>query len=77
VHYTAVSTAYPGGAAFDSAASPPTSWTPSASSDLAFKTYVTRPMTSKSQCKKNGWRNYPLFKNQGQCVSFVERQRQS
>ncbi len=27
--------------------------------------------TSKSQCKKRGWRNYPQFKNQGDCVSFV------
>jgi hypothetical protein len=27
--------------------------------------------TSKDQCKKGGWRNYPGFKNQGDCVSFV------
>ncbi len=28
--------------------------------------------TSVEQCKKNGWRNYgDLFKNQGDCVSFV------
>ena len=27
--------------------------------------------TSKDQCKKGGWRNYPQFKNQGQCVKFV------
>ncbi len=27
--------------------------------------------TSKDQCKKGGWRNYPQFKNQGDCVSFV------
>lgn len=27
--------------------------------------------TSKDQCKKGGWRRYPGFKNQGQCVSFV------
>ena len=27
--------------------------------------------TSKDQCKNGGWRNYPGFKNQGQCVSFV------
>lgn len=25
------------------------------------------------QCKKGGWQNYPGFKNQGQCVAFVER----
>ena len=23
------------------------------------------------ECKKGGWRNFPQFKNQGQCVSFV------
>ncbi len=28
--------------------------------------------TSKEQCKRGGWRNYPQFKNQGQCVSFVQ-----
>jgi hypothetical protein len=28
--------------------------------------------TSKDQCKDGGWRNYPRFKNQGDCVSFVE-----
>ncbi len=27
--------------------------------------------TSKDQCKNNGWRNFPGFKNQGDCVSFV------
>jgi hypothetical protein len=25
----------------------------------------------KDQCKDGGWRNYPSFKNQGDCVSFV------
>jgi hypothetical protein len=30
--------------------------------------------TSKDQCKNNGWKAFPQFKNQGQCVSFVERQ---
>ena len=30
--------------------------------------------TSKDQCKNGGWRNYgTTFKNQGQCVAFVER----
>jgi hypothetical protein len=32
--------------------------------------YTVLP-TSKSQCKHGGWRNYPQFKNQGQCVAFV------
>jgi hypothetical protein len=27
--------------------------------------------TTKDQCTNGGWRNYPGFKNQGQCVSFV------
>ncbi len=29
---------------------------------------------SKAQCKRGGWRNYPQFKNQGQCVAFVVTQ---
>jgi hypothetical protein len=28
--------------------------------------------TSENQCKRDGWKNFPQFKNQGQCVSFVE-----
>lgn len=27
--------------------------------------------TSKSQCKKGGWKTYGVFKNQGDCVSYV------
>jgi 6-phosphogluconolactonase len=27
--------------------------------------------TSKEQCRHGGWRAFPQFKNQGQCVSFV------
>jgi hypothetical protein len=27
--------------------------------------------TSKDQCKDGGWLNFPQFKNQGNCVSFV------
>jgi hypothetical protein len=33
---------------------------------------VTVAPTAKSQCDNGGWRNYPQFKNQGDCVSFVE-----
>jgi uncharacterized membrane protein len=31
------------------------------------------PPTSKSQCKKGGWRSFnnPRFKNQGQCIAYV------
>jgi uncharacterized membrane protein len=34
---------------------------------------TTGPPTSKSQCKNGGWRNFtnPSFKNQGQCVAYV------
>jgi hypothetical protein len=28
--------------------------------------------TSKEQCRDGGWRNFPQFKNHGDCVSFVE-----
>jgi pimeloyl-ACP methyl ester carboxylesterase len=28
--------------------------------------------SSKDECKKNGWKVFEKFKNQGQCVSFVE-----
>ena len=35
------------------------------------------PPTNKNQCKKDGWKTFtnPNFKNQGQCVSFVEKQK--
>ncbi len=33
-------------------------------------TCAPRP-TSKQQCKDGGWRRYGVFKNQGDCVSFV------
>jgi hypothetical protein len=32
--------------------------------------YLAVP-TSKEQCKDRGWRNFSQFKNQGDCVSFV------
>ena len=28
--------------------------------------------TSKDQCKNGGWRNYPQFKNQGECIESVQ-----
>jgi hypothetical protein len=44
--------------------------------DYAFKTYVQQLPTSKEQCKKGGWKNFgTTFKNQGQCVSFVEAEK--
>ena len=27
--------------------------------------------TTKAQCKHGGWKNFPQFKNQGRCVSYV------
>jgi hypothetical protein len=35
-------------------------------------TDATAP-TSKEQCERRGWRSFPGFKNQGQCVAFVQR----
>ena len=37
------------------------------------------PPTAKDQCKNGGWKTFtsPSFKNQGQCVSFVEHQMHS
>jgi hypothetical protein len=32
---------------------------------------------SKDQCKNGGWRDFPQFKNQGDCVAFVEHHRQT
>jgi hypothetical protein len=29
------------------------------------------------ECKNGGWQNYPQFKNQGQCVSYVQNQKKS
>ncbi len=41
-----------------------------------YQIFVTplRTPTSKDQCKNGRWRNYPQFKNQGQCVAFVVKQ---
>jgi hypothetical protein len=40
--------------------------------DLAFKASFSGPVpATKDQCKNGGWRNFPGFKNQGDCVSFV------
>jgi YVTN family beta-propeller protein len=36
-------------------------------------TPLPRVPTSKDQCKNGGWRNFPQFHNQGQCVAFIER----
>jgi hypothetical protein len=61
---TGISTCAPLGTAVDF---------PVISGDLVVVDAPTAP-TSKDQCKNGGWRNYPGFKNQGDCVSFVARQ---
>jgi hypothetical protein len=43
---------------------------PASSGDLIVHDAQPFP-TSKEQCKNGGWRNFPRFKNQGDCVSFV------
>jgi hypothetical protein len=44
-----------------------------------FTSSLTAPVlitpTSKDQCKNNGWKNFPQFKNQGECVSSVVSKR--
>lgn len=40
-------------------------------SDRTFIIQFVRTPTSKQQCKKGGWRTFPQFRNQGDCVSFV------
>jgi hypothetical protein len=68
---------YPAGSGFtDRSAGRLMTWTPLSvlgSTDFAFKTYVSPRPTSKKECKKGGWRRFtnPSFKNQGQCVKFV------
>jgi hypothetical protein len=40
--------------------------------DSHFKTYLSPPLpSSKEQCKNGGWKTFGVFKNQGDCVSFV------
>ena len=69
---------YPAGAGFTSRDAGVT-WTPLSihgSTDFAFKTYVTPPRFTKEQCKKGGWRRFadPAFRNQGQCIKYVNHQ---
>jgi hypothetical protein len=41
------------------------------SGDLVVRDAGAPAPTSKGQCKNGGWRNFPGFRNQGNCVSFV------
>lgn len=36
---------------------------------------LPRVPTGKEQCARGGWRTFARFKNQGQCVAFVERRK--
>jgi hypothetical protein len=46
--------------------------TQSRPNDTATKTFILPDLpTDKDQCKKGGWQNFGVFKNQGDCVSFV------
>jgi hypothetical protein len=40
---------------------------------IALDNIVVNALPTKDQCKNDGWKNFPQFKNQGQCVGFVER----
>jgi hypothetical protein len=46
--------------------------------DAAFQSDLESPVqqlpTTRAQCKNGGWRDYGLFKSQGDCVSFVRHQ---
>ncbi len=46
-------------------------------SEASNGTFIVAPApalpTSQDQCKAGGWQSFPGFKNQGQCVSFVQR----
>jgi hypothetical protein len=55
-------------------ANPSTTLSPISSGDITVHDAVPLP-TTKGQCKNGGWRNFPDFKNQVQCVAFVERGR--
>lgn len=66
---------YPAGAGYNSQNSGAT-WTllnAFGTTDFPFKTFVATGPASKQQCKKGGWRTFtnPSFKNQGQCVAYV------
>lgn len=50
-------------------------FTVTASSTVATSTPPVAPPVKASQCKRMGWKTFtnPSFKNQGKCVSFVEK----
>lgn len=46
---------------------------PIESGDLVVHDAVPLVPTTKEECKDGGWRDFPQFKNQGDCVSFVNQ----
>jgi hypothetical protein len=58
--------------------SPPLFFTPPLITEGDITVHDSPPFpTSKDQCKNGGWRNFgTAFKNEGQCVAFVQRHRQ-
>lgn len=55
----------------------PTATATGTATPTATATATPLTLTSKEQCKKDGWKafNNPAFKNQGACVSFIEAHR--
>jgi hypothetical protein len=49
---------------------------PILSGDLAVTDAQPFP-TSKDECLRGGWRSFAVFKNQGDCVSFVATKRKN
>ncbi len=39
--------------------------------DTASALAIVEVTITKDQCKNDGWKSYDVFKNQGDCVSFV------
>ena len=46
-------------------------WFVAPHTDTAFRTYVINAPTTADQCKNDGWQTFGIFKNQGECVSYV------
>lgn len=49
----------------------PTGWFAYPTYDVHFVTYVLALPSTQEQCLDGGWRAFGVFKNQGDCVSFV------
>jgi hypothetical protein len=74
----ALNNPYAGGEALDSVDSGDTWFSPGAGLDRSFNTYVTPALpTSSEQCMHGDWSNFPQFKNQGECASFVVADRRT